>query len=138
VPSAIVVIVVDASAILELLLNRPAAASLRPTLFADGETLHAPYLVDVEVLQVLRRYSMSGVLTDERSMLAIQAHLALPIERYPHDPLLKRAWEMRANVTAYDAMYVALAQALGATLVTADAKLAKAVAKTIRVHLAVA
>ena len=130
-------IVVDASAVLELLLNRAAAAALRRVLFARGETLHAPYLVDVEVVQVLRRYVRSGAVTDERARLALETHLALPIERYPHDPLLMRAWEMRDNVTAYDAMYVALAEGIGARMVTADAKLAKAVAKFIRVEVIV-
>jgi predicted nucleic acid-binding protein len=130
------VIVVDASAALELILNRPPAAGLRRKLIASGETLHAPYLLDVEVLQVLRRYFLNGALTEDRARIALSAHLALPIERYPHDPLLRRAWELRANLTAYDAMYVALAEALGARLVTADAKLAKAASRNVRVELA--
>lgn len=126
-------IVVDASAILELILNRPPAESLRRMLFAGGETLHAPFLLDVEVLQTLRRFASSGTITEEHASLALDAHLALPIERYPHDPLLKRAWMLRANITAYDAMYVTLAEAIGATLVTADARLAKAAAKNVRI-----
>jgi len=129
------VIVVDASAILELLLNRHAAARLRWRLFAPKETLHAPHLLDVEVLQVLRRYSLRDEIGDSDAKVAIRVCRALPIERYPHDPLLERAWEMRANATACDAVYIALAEALDAVFVTADARLAKAVRKRVRVEL---
>ena len=127
-------IVVDASAILEILLNRPAAARLRSRLLASDETLHAPYLIDVEVAEVVRRYVLAGTMPEARGELSLRTHFALPIERYPHDPLWRRAWDLRANVTAYDAMYVALAEALGAPLVTADGKLAKVVAKIVRVE----
>lgn len=74
-------------------------------------------------------------MTDEQAGLAIRTHLSLPIERYPHEPLLERAWQMRGNATAYDAVYVALAEALGAALITGDSRLAKAVAKRVRVEL---
>ena len=129
-------IVADASAILDLLLNRPSAARLRWRLFAPKETLHAPHLLDVEVLQVLRRHAASGAMTDDQARTAIRTHLLLPIERYRHELLLERAWEMRENTTAYDAVYVALAEALGAVFITADARLAKAVARRVRVEIA--
>lgn len=109
--------------------------SLRWRLFAPKESLHAPHLLDVEVLQVLRRYALNGVMDDEQARRAIRTHLLLPIERYRHEPLLERAWEMRENTSAYDAVYVALAEALGAVLITADARLAKAVGKRVRVEL---
>jgi predicted nucleic acid-binding protein len=124
-PSAPNVIVVDASAVLELLLNRRVASALRQRLFRAGETLHAPHLIDVEVLHVIRRYNMSGEMKDDRAEEAIRNHLALPIERYSHELLADRIWQLRSNLTAYDAAYVALAELLGARLVTTDARLAR-------------
>jgi predicted nucleic acid-binding protein len=129
------VIVVDASAVLELLLNRPAAPALRRRLLHSGELLHAPHLIDVEVLQVIRRYLLAGSLDEKRAKEAMRDHLDLPLERYPHDVLFSRIWELRANLTAYDAAYVALAEALDATLVTADLRLAKSVPRGVRVEV---
>jgi predicted nucleic acid-binding protein len=129
------VIVVDASALLEVLLNRAAAARLRWRLFAPKETLHAPHLLDVEVLQVLRRYSLRSELSDQDADAVIRIYGSLPIARYTHEPLLERAWQMRANVTAYDAIYIALAEALGAVFVTSDVRLAKSVANHVRVEV---
>jgi predicted nucleic acid-binding protein len=120
------VIVVDASAVIELLVNSAVAADIRGRLFRAGETLHAPHVLDVEVLQVLRRYAYRGVLNEDRGSEALADFLALPIERYGHDLLAERIWEMRANLTAYDAAYVALAELLRAPLLTRDARLAKA------------
>lgn len=117
-------IVTDASAILELLLNTPAAARVAERLFAPGESLHAPHLLDLEVAQVLRRYSRAGDLDDERGQEALEDLASLPLARYPHDLLLPRIWDLRANMTAYDAAYVALAEVLEAPLVTRDARLA--------------
>jgi predicted nucleic acid-binding protein len=117
-------IVVDASAILELLLNTTTGSRVAARLFAGGETLHAPHLLDLEVAQVLRRYSRSGELSPERSREALLDFLDLPVNRYPHDLLLNRIWELRHILTAYDAAYVALAEALGAPLLTRDQRLA--------------
>jgi predicted nucleic acid-binding protein len=114
------VIVVDASAIVEVLLNTTTGEVLRSYLFANGETLHVPHLTDVEVLQVLRRYSVSKTLDQKRAREAFDDYAAIPLTRYPHSFLLPRVWELRHNLTAYDAVYVALAQALNATLVTCD------------------
>lgn len=119
-------IVVDASALLEVLLNTPAAARVSERLFAANETLHAPHLLDLEVAQVLRRYYLAGELTAERGRQALEDLADVPLTRYPHDLLLPRIWELRENLTAHDAAYLALAEALGATLVTRDAAMASA------------
>lgn len=119
-------IVVDASAILELILNRAPAATLRRRLLGSVETLHAPHLLDAEVLQVLRRYLLAGEIDDVRAQEALADFLNLSIHRYPHQGLIARAWQLRSNFTAYDAMYVALAEALDATLITSDERLAQA------------
>lgn len=87
---------------------------------------HAPDLLNVEILHVLRRYEHRGVIDHERSRAAIADLLDLPITRYPTTALVERAWALRRNLTAYDAMYVALAEALDAPLVTVDARLAAA------------
>jgi predicted nucleic acid-binding protein len=128
-------IVVDASALIEILLDTSAASRLAERFFADGETLHAPYLLDVEVAQVLRRYALAGTLGAERGAEALEDLTDFPIARYPHRPFLSRIWELRHNVTAYDAAYVALAEALAAPLVTRDAKLASATGHQARIEL---
>jgi len=118
------VIVVDTSVVLEVLLNTPAAGRIAERLFARGESLHVPYLLDLEVAQVLRRYWLADVITPERGREAIEDLADLPLERYPHDVFVPRIWELRGNLTAYDAAYVALAEALGAPLLTRDRALA--------------
>lgn len=128
-------IVVDASAVLELLLRTKRAARIEARLFAPGETLHAPHLLDVAVAQVVRRYWRSGEIKADRGGQALADLLDLPIARYPHDVLLRRVWELRQNVTAYDAAYLALAEALGAPLLTCDARLASAPGHRARVEL---
>ena len=122
-------IVVDASAIIEVLLGTPDSGRVMERLFASGETLHAPHLLDLEVAQVLRRYALAGELDSARGLEALEDLADLPLTRYPHDLLLPRIWELRRNLTAYDAAYVALAEALAAPLVTRDAALV-----SMRVH----
>jgi predicted nucleic acid-binding protein len=117
-------IVVDASAVLETLLRTPAAASVERRLFEPSQTLHAPHLLDVEVAQVVRRYAGNGEIDAERGRMALADLADLPLHRYPHDFLLQRVWDLRNNFTAYDAMYVALAEALDAPLLTRDKRLA--------------
>lgn len=128
-------IVVDASAVLEVLLNTPDGAGIAARLFTAGETLHAPHLLDLEIAQVLRRYARSGELSVERGAEVLEDLVDLPLVRYPHDFLLPRIWELRDNVTAYDAAYLALAEALVAPLVTRDAALASSRAHRARVEV---
>ena len=128
-------IVVDASAILEVLLGTAVGARVAERLFTPGETLHAPHLLDVEVAQVLRRYALAGDLDSARGLEALEDMADLPLTRYPHDLLLPRIWELRRNLTAYDAAYVALAEALAAPLVTRDAALASTRLHRARVEL---
>ena len=125
-------IVVDASAMLEILLNAPAAALVRTRLYRPGETIHAPHLLDLEVTQTLRRYVLAGQLSSSRGLEGLSSLNAFPLTRYPHIPLLPRIWELRHNLTAYDAAYIALAEALAAPLLTRDAALA-----SVRGHSAI-
>jgi predicted nucleic acid-binding protein len=129
------VIVIDASAVVEMLMNTPAGQRVASVALAPEETLHAPHLLDLEVVQVLRRYSRAGDLGPRRAGQAIQDLLDLPIERYPHDLILPRIWELRNNFTAYDAAYLSLAEALGAPLLTRDAALAQPGSHRARVML---
>lgn len=94
-------------------------------MFARGETLHAPHLIDLEVAQVVRRYWRSGELSAARGEEALMDLKIFPLERYAHEPLLDRVWQLRDNLTAYDSAYIALAEGLGAVLVTMDNALAK-------------
>jgi predicted nucleic acid-binding protein len=122
-------LVVDASAITELLLGRPVGRAVEQRLRDHEFDLHAPHLLDVEVLSALRRVVVAGDASPERAGDAVIDLLDLPLERYPHDGLAHRIWALRANFSAYDATYVALAEAItdgGAPLLTADARLARA------------
>jgi predicted nucleic acid-binding protein len=117
-------IVIDASALLEALLRTPAATAVERRLFDPQETLHAPHLVDIEVAQVIRCYAANGELDSERGRLVLADLADFPLFRYPHDFLLPRVWDLRNNLMAYDAVYVALAEALEAPLLTRDRRLA--------------
>ena len=128
-------IVVDASALVEALLRTPAAAAVEERLFGTGQSLHAPHLIDIEVAQVLRRYAASGRVEPGRCRDALDDLFDFPLDRYPHDLLLPRVWELRHNLTAYDSVYVALAEALDATLLTRDRRLAAAAGHRARIDL---
>jgi predicted nucleic acid-binding protein len=128
-------IVADASAVLELLLGTAAAARAGARLLDPAETLHAPHLLDVEVAQALRRYALMGELGRHQGEQALDDLLDLPIQRHSHAVLLRRAWELRRSVSAYDAVYVALAEALGAPLVTRDGRLARSHGHRARIEL---
>lgn len=91
-----------------------------------GEDLAAPELLDLEVASVLRRQHATGALDDRRVELALDDLQAIPIQRAPHRHLLRGCWELRDNITVYDAAYVALAELLGTVLLTADQRLARA------------
>lgn len=117
-------IVLDASAALEVLLNTTRARRVSQRIFRVDESLHAPHLIDVEVAQVLRRLARRGELDTLRAEQVLEDLADLPIARYPHAMLLPAVWALRDNATAYDAVYLVLAEALGATLVTCDRALA--------------
>lgn len=119
-------IVVDASALLEFLLQTPLGTRVEARLFRDEDELHSPHLVDVEVTQGLRRLVRAGEVSPDRAGEAIADLVDLDIHRHAHFDLLPRAWKLRENVAAYDAMYVALAEALEARVVTCDIPLSKA------------
>ena len=117
-------IVPDASVVLVLLLRTEVGDVALLRLLDPHETLHAPHLLDLEVAQVLRRFALAGELSDARAREALSDLADLPIRRYPHDLFLDRVWQLRHNVTAYDAAYLALAELLPATLLTCDTRLA--------------
>jgi predicted nucleic acid-binding protein len=129
------VIVVDASVIIEVLLQTDAGRAITGTLLDGRDTLHAPHLLDVEVAQVLRRFVLRGELYESRAREAIDTLREFPLRRYPHEPLLGRIWALRENLTAYDAAYVALAEGLRSPLVTRDRRLAAApgISATVKV-----
>ena len=128
-------IVIDASALLEALLRTPAAKVVERWLFDPRQTLHAPHLLDVEIAQVIQRYAANGEIDSERGRTALADLADFPLHRYPHDLLLPRVWDLRNNLTAYDAVYVALAEALDAPLLTRDRRLAAAAGHHARVEL---
>lgn len=117
-------IVLDASIVVELLTAGPLAEPLRRELDAQDESFAAPHLLDVEVLSALRRLSHSRRIDSHSAGQFLDALAGLPVDRYPHTFLLPRIWELRHSFTAYDAAYIALAEAADAVLYTADDKLA--------------
>jgi predicted nucleic acid-binding protein len=119
-------IVLDASCLLELLLQRPGKKLVSKRLVDHGRKLCAPSLIDVEVCHVLRRFFLNGELSAQRGREAVEELAEFPLQRFPPTLLVSRMWQLRNNLTAYDATYVALAEALNATLLTCDSKLASA------------
>lgn len=128
-------IVVDASALVEVLLRTNAAKAVEKRLFDPSESLHAPHLLDIEVTQVIRRLAANKEIDEARGRAALQDLADFPVRRYPHDFLLPRIWELRSNLTAYDGAYVALAEALDASLLTRDRRIAGAAGHQARVEL---
>jgi predicted nucleic acid-binding protein len=129
------VIVLDASAAVDWLVQTAAARRIESRIFSRNQSLHAPELLDLEVAQVLRRLLREGALSASRAEAAIQDLLDLRITRYPHSVLLPRIWQLRHNLSAYDAAYVVLAEKLGATLLTRDARLASAAGHTATIEV---
>jgi predicted nucleic acid-binding protein len=129
------VIVLDASAVVEILLKTAVGAALVSRLFTPFRVLHAPHLMDLEVSQVLRRLVARRELQPERARQALSVLLDFPLQRYSHSPLIPRVWALRENLTAYDAAYVALAEVLGATLLTRDSRILRAAGHVVRVEL---
>lgn len=114
-------IVLDASAALAALVNAGPARDA-----VASEQIHAPHLIDVEVLSGLRRLAGSAEASAAQAEAALSVWRRLALTRYPMAPHAGRIWELRDNVSSYDACYVALAEALGCSLVTADGRLARA------------
>jgi predicted nucleic acid-binding protein len=129
------VIVADASAVFDMLRRRPTAAAIEARLLGSGLALHAPHLLDAEIAHVVRRHAAIGAIAPERGQELLTDLLSLPLQRHAHDWLLPRIWELRHNLTAYDAVYVALAEALDAPLVTRDKRLTAAHGHQARIEL---
>ena len=119
-------IVLDASAAIDWLLQTPAGLRIEQRIYARQDTLHTVHLLDVEFVQVLRRLVREGTLTPRRAVEAIEDMAALRIARYPPVLLLQRIWRLRQNLTAYDAAYVALAEELQAPLIIRERRIAAA------------
>jgi predicted nucleic acid-binding protein len=129
------VIVLDASAAVDWLLQTSAGRQIEERIYARNESLHAPHLLDLEVAQVLRRLVRETVISALRAEEAIQDLMDLRVTRYPHFVFLSRIWQLRHNLSAYDAAYVVLAEKLSATLVTRDARLASASGRAVEIEL---
>jgi predicted nucleic acid-binding protein len=128
-------IVVDASALLEFLLQTPVGTRVEARLFRDEDELHAPHLVDVEVVQGLRRLVRTDEVSSGRAAEVIEDLTELDLHRHAHLDLAGRAWKLRNNISACDAMYVAVAEAIDATIVTCDGPLAKAPGHRAKIEL---
>lgn len=128
-------IVLDASAAIELVLRTPTGLEIETRILTPEESLHAPHLIDLEVVQVLRRYALHEDLDADRALEALHDFTDLPLERYPHRPFAERVWELRRNLTAYDGAYVALAEVLEAPLLTVDGPLARSSGHEARIEV---
>ncbi len=112
-----------------------AAPTIAARVFRRGESVHAPHLIDLEITQALRRQVAAGIMTAARANLALDAWRSLPLRRWGHQALIHRVWTLRGTLRAYDAAYVALAETLGAVLVTLDGKIARAPGHGARVEV---
>jgi predicted nucleic acid-binding protein len=129
------VIVLDASAAMDWLLQTAIGQQIESRIYERGESLHAPHLLDLEVAQVLRRLVREGAVSGPRADQAIDDLFNLRVTRYPHFVFLPHIWRFRHNLSAYDAAYVALTEKLGATLITRDSRLASACARVVSLEL---
>jgi predicted nucleic acid-binding protein len=129
------VTVLDASARVELLLGTETGRKIAARVADPTMALHVPHLADVQVTQALRRYVREGTLDAQSAAAALEDLRSLDLERHGHEPLLDRVWALRDNLTAYDGVYVALAEALECTLLTCDGRLARAPGLSRRVEL---
>ena len=128
-------IVVDASIVVEVLLRSDTGAVLEERLFEGDDPLHAPHMLDVEVAHALRRCALNGDIDERHGRDSLGDLAAMSIERHGHQPLLERIWQLRHNLTAYDAAYLALAESLDAPLLTRDSALASVAGHHARVEL---
>jgi len=127
--------VIDASALLEILLRTDRADRLMERAFSGSEQMHAPQLLDIEITQVLRRLVRQREITAPRAEQALQDLSNLLIERREHQEFIQRIWQLRDSLSAYDGAYVALAEALAAPLLTCDGKLAGALGHRAKIEL---
>lgn len=128
-------IVLDGSALVELVLGTPTGRAVATRIADPALGLHVPHLADVEVAQALRRYAKDGDLDAAAAAVALEDLRSLDLQRHAHEPLLDRIWELRHNFGAYDATYLALAEVLDAVLLTCDGRLARAPGVARRVQL---
>jgi predicted nucleic acid-binding protein len=128
-------IVLDASAVVDWLLQTPAGQRIENRIYSRNETLHAPHLLDIDVIQLLRRLARQGVVALRRADEAVRDLLDLRVSRYAPLVLLPRIWQLRHNFSAYDAAHIVLAESLGAALVTRDGRLASASGHAARIEL---
>ncbi len=129
------ILVLDASVVIDLILHRQPYYTDIAKALQQAEVLATPHLLDIEVAQVLRRFVLQGDLTIKRAEQALADFRDLPLHRYPHEPLLLRAFSLLHNLTVYDAMYVVLAEALEATLLTRDSAMHAVPGITVDVQL---
>jgi predicted nucleic acid-binding protein len=129
------VIVLDASAAIDWLLQTAVGQQIENRIYSRGESLHAPHLLDLEVAQVLRRLVREAAVTAQRADQAVEDLLNLRLTRYPHLVFLQPIWRLRHNLSAYDAAYVVLASQLAATLITRDARLASASSRGVSIEV---
>jgi predicted nucleic acid-binding protein len=127
--------VLDASAVIELLLGSERGHAIAARIAEPSLALHIPHLADLEVAQALRRYVRDGDLDARRAEEALADLRSLDVERHAHEPLLDRVWALRTNLTAYDAVYLALAEALDTSVLTCDARLSRSPVAAGRVDL---
>lgn len=127
--------ILDASVAVEMVLRTKAGRSAWRRFIAEGEALHAPHLLDLEVMHALRRFVQKREVSVADAEIAVGALAALDVQRHAHMMLSPRVWQLRDSITPYDAAYVALAETLGATLFTRDAKLSRSHGHNARIEL---
>lgn len=127
-------LVLDASCAIEFLLNTDAGKRVAKRMGNPAVSIHVPHFIDLEITHVLRRYTYRGILSGARGARALAQWREVDVERYAHEPFLDRIWQLRDNLSAYDAVYVALTEALAAVLVTGDRHLIRAPGLRIRVE----
>ena len=128
-------IVLDASAAVDWLLQTVAGRQIDKRIYSRNESLHAPHLLDLEVAQVLRRLTREKLISSQRATQAVEDLLDLRVTRYPHSILVPRIWQLRHNLSAYDAAYVVLAERLAASLISRDARLATTYGHAVQIEL---